>query len=122
MACDQIFGAQIPNTAKNLRELLMHGQYVHSHSLHFFMLAAPDFLIGHDVPPEERNILSLVKKEPEIAKNAIKVRKFGQRLTEAIGGGNRFIHHLPFRAGCHTRLRKAREPSCLRWQKTLLNS
>ena len=86
MACDQIFGAQIPDTAKKLRELLMHGQYVHSHSLHFFMLAAPDFLIGHDVPAEERNILSLVKKEPEIAKNAIKVRKFGQRLTEAIGG------------------------------------
>lgn len=86
MACDQIFGAQLPDAAKDLRELLMHGQYVHSHSLHFFMLAAPDFLIGHDVPSEERNILGLVKKEPEIAKNAIKVRKFGQRLTEAIGG------------------------------------
>lgn len=86
MACDQIFGAQIPDTAKQLRELLMHGQYVHSHSLHFFMLAAPDFLIGHEVPAGERNILSLVKKEPQIAKNAIKVRKFGQRLTEAIGG------------------------------------
>lgn len=86
MACDQIFGAQIPDTAKNLRELLMHGQYVHSHSLHFFMLAAPDFLIGHEVDAGERNILGLVKKEPEIAKNAIKVRKFGQRLTEAIGG------------------------------------
>lgn len=86
MACDQIYGADIPETAKNLRELLMHGQYVHSHSLHFFMLAAPDFLIGHDVPAEERNILGLVKKEPEIAKKAIIVRKFGQRLTEAIGG------------------------------------
>ncbi|MFA5394573.1 MAG: Ni/Fe hydrogenase subunit alpha [Methanomicrobiales archaeon] len=86
MACDQIFGATLPNTGKQLRELLMHGQFIHSHSLHFFMLAAPDFLIGHDAPATERNVLGLVKKEPEIAKSAIKVRKFGQRLTEAIGG------------------------------------
>lgn len=86
LACDQIFGADVPDTAKHLRELLMHGQFVHSHSLHFFMLAAPDFLIGHEVPADERNILGLVKKEPEIAKKAIIVRKFGQRLTEAIGG------------------------------------
>ncbi|MBT8507155.1 F420-nonreducing hydrogenase [Methanomicrobiaceae archaeon CYW5] len=85
-ACDQIFGATVPPTAQKLRELLMLGQFVHSHSLHFFMLAAPDFLIGHEVNPEERNILGLVKKSPEIAKKAIEVRKFGQRLTEAIGG------------------------------------
>ncbi len=86
MACDHIYGATIPPTAQKLRELLMLGQFVHSHSLHFFMLAAPDFIIGHEVPQEERNILGLVKKSPDIAKKAIEVRKFGQRLTEAIGG------------------------------------
>jgi F420-non-reducing hydrogenase large subunit len=86
MACDHIFGVTIPPTAQKLRELLMLGQFVHSHSLHFFMLAAPDFLIGHEVPQEERNILGLVKKSPDIARKAIEVRKFGQRLTEAIGG------------------------------------
>jgi len=85
-ACDQIYGATVPSTAQKLRELLMLGQFVHSHSLHFFMLAAPDFLIGHEVPQEERNILGLVKKSPDIARKAIEVRKFGQRLTEAIGG------------------------------------
>jgi len=85
-ACDHIYGATIPSTAQKLRELLMLGQFVHSHSLHFFMLAAPDFLIGHEVPQEERNILGLVKKSPDIARKAIEVRKFGQKLTEAIGG------------------------------------
>jgi len=85
-ACDHIYGVAIPSTAQKLRELLMLGQFVHSHSLHFFMLAAPDFLIGHEVPQGERNILGLIKKSPEIAKKAIEVRKFGQRLTEAIGG------------------------------------
>lgn len=85
-ACDGIFGAEPPATAKMLRELLMMGQFIHSHSLHFFMLAAPDFLIGHDAPAAERSVLGLVKKAPDIAKKAIEVRKFGQRLTEAIGG------------------------------------
>lgn len=85
-ACDQIYGAEPPETARRLRELMMVGQYVHSHSLHFFMLAAPDFLIGHDGPASERNLIGLVKKMPDVAKSAIEVRKFGQRLTEAIGG------------------------------------
>lgn len=85
-ACDEIFGAAPPATGKRLRELLMTGQFIHSHSLHFFMLAAPDFLVGHDAPAAERSVLGLVKKSPDVAKKAIEVRKFGQRLTEAIGG------------------------------------
>ncbi|UUX93613.1 Ni/Fe hydrogenase subunit alpha [Methanoplanus endosymbiosus] len=84
-ACDQIFGVTPPETGEKLRELLMMGQFIHSHSLHFFMLAAPDFLVGHDAPAAERSIVGLVKKAPDLAKKAIEVRKFGQRLTEAIG-------------------------------------
>lgn len=85
MATDRIFGAEPPATGKKLRELLMTGQYIHSHALHFFMLAAPDFLLG-DAPAEERNVIGLAKKAPEIAKKAIEVRKLGQRITEAVGG------------------------------------
>jgi len=85
-ATDQIFGATLPPTGLLLRELLLCGQYIHSHALHFFMLAAPDFLIGHDAPAEERNVLGIAKKSPEIAKKAIEVRKVGQRITEAVGG------------------------------------
>jgi F420-non-reducing hydrogenase large subunit len=85
-ATDQIFGAEPPATGKRLRELLNIGQFVHSHALHFFMLAAPDFIIGHDAPPEARNVIGLAQRSPDIAKKAIAVRKFGQRLTEAVGG------------------------------------
>jgi len=85
-ATDQIFGVEPPATGKKLRELLNIGQYIHSHSLHFFMLAAPDFLLGHDCPPETRNVIGLARHSPDLAKKAIAVRKFGQRLTEAIGG------------------------------------
>lgn len=85
MATDQIFGAEPPETGRKLRELLMTGQFIHSHALHFFMLAAPDFLLG-DAPAEERNVIGLARKAPEIAKKAIEVRKLGQRITEAVGG------------------------------------
>ncbi|MBP2134489.1 F420-non-reducing hydrogenase large subunit [Methanomicrobium sp. W14] len=84
-ACDEIFGVKPPETGRMLRELLMNGQFIHSHSLHFFMLASPDFLIGSDAPASDRSVVGLIKKAPDIAKKAIEIRKFGQRLTEAIG-------------------------------------
>jgi len=85
-ATDQIFGVEPPATGKKLRELLNIGQFIHSHALHFFMLAAPDFILGHDAPAETRNVIGLARHSPELAKKAIAVRKFGQRLTEAVGG------------------------------------
>jgi len=85
-ATDRIFGVTPPATGKNLRELLGLGQFVHSHALHFFMLAAPDFILSPDAPPEVRNVVGLARHSPDIAKKAITVRKFGQRLTEAVGG------------------------------------
>ena len=85
-ATDRIFGVTPPATGKNLRELLGLGQFVHSHALHFFMLAAPDFILSPDAPPEERNVVGLARHSPDIARKAITVRKFGQRLTEAVGG------------------------------------
>jgi len=85
-ATDQIFGVEPPATGKKLRELLNIGQFVHSHALHFFMLAAPDFILGYDAPVESRNVIGLARQSPELAKKAIAVRKFGQRLTEGVGG------------------------------------
>ena len=85
-ATDRIFGVTPPATGKNLRELLGLGQFVHSHALHFFMLAAPDFILSPDAPPEVRNVVGLARHSPDIARKAITVRKFGQRLTEAVGG------------------------------------
>ncbi|MDD1664833.1 MAG: Ni/Fe hydrogenase subunit alpha, partial [Methanomicrobiales archaeon] len=67
-------------------ELLNHAQYIHSHALHFFMLAAPDFLLGHDAPAADRSVIGIAKKAPALVKKAIEVRKLGQRITEAVGG------------------------------------
>jgi F420-non-reducing hydrogenase large subunit len=85
-AVDAIFGVQPTETGVKLRELLNHAQYIHSHALHFFMLAAPDFLVGHDAPAADRSVIGIAKKAPALAKKAIEVRKLGQRITEVVGG------------------------------------
>lgn len=85
-ACEDLIGIQIPATAKLLRELMHMAQYIHSHTLHFFFLAAPDFIIGPESPAHERNVLGLVQKDPKLVQNVIKIRKFGQDLIELIGG------------------------------------
>lgn len=89
-ACDDLFGAEIPPTGKKLRELMHMAQFIHSHALHFFYLAAPDLLFGLNAPPEQRNVLGVVAANPELGKKAIRLRAFGQSMIEKVGG--RSIH------------------------------
>ena len=52
-ATDAVFGLKPPETAEKLRELMLMGQYIHSHSLHFYFLGAPDLIMGPDADPAE---------------------------------------------------------------------
>jgi F420-non-reducing hydrogenase large subunit len=85
-AVDEIFGAQVPETAVKLRRLLDMGQFIHSHALHLFLLALPDYILGPDYNPALRNVVGLVQANAELAKTAIEGRKIGQRITEETGG------------------------------------
>lgn len=85
-AVDEIFGAQIPETAFKLRKLLAMGQLIHSHALHLFMLSLPDYILGPDSNPALRNVVGLIQANPDLAKMAIEGRKIGQRITEETGG------------------------------------
>jgi len=89
-ACDDLFGVEIPPTAKKLRELMHMSQMIHSHALHFFYLAAPDLLFGLDAPPEQRNVLGVLNANPDLGKKAIRLRQIGQSSIERVGG--RSIH------------------------------
>lgn len=85
-ATDQIFGLQPPETAVKLRELMLLGQYIHSHSLHFYFLGAPDLVMGPESDPAMRNVVGILKKDPALAKMAIDTRKIGQNITNIVGG------------------------------------
>src|SRR5579884_1720345 len=85
-ACDMIMGVRIPPTAVMLRELVHYAQIVQSHALSFFHLSAPDLLLGMDSDPAKRNIFGLAEKHPEIARDGITLRKFGQSIIEGLAG------------------------------------
>jgi NAD-reducing hydrogenase large subunit len=83
-ACDAIMAVQIPPAARKLRELIHCAQFVQSHALSFFYLSAPDFLLGMDSDPATRNVLGVIAKHPELARDGIELRKFGLQLVEGL--------------------------------------
>jgi NAD-reducing hydrogenase large subunit len=89
-ACDEIVAVNVPTTAMLLRRLIHMGQIIQSHALNFFHLSAPDFLLGMDADPATRNIFGLIKNQPDIARQGIRLRKFGQEIIENVAG--RKIH------------------------------
>lgn len=86
-ALDAAFNVEPPSAAKKLRELMYSGYFIYDHILHFYFLGAPDFVVGPDAPPAERNILGVIQKVGlDIAKEVIKHRAYGQKMTAILGG------------------------------------
>ncbi len=85
-ACDAIFGVEIPEPAKKIRELAYMGHFIHSHILHFFVLSGPDFVMGPDADYSVRNVFGIVRKAPDLAKKVVRTRYLGQMMTQKLGG------------------------------------
>lgn len=86
-AMDLVVGVdEIPPTALAVRRLMHYGQIFQSHALHFFHLASPDLLFGADAPAEQRNVVGVVTAHPELARQGIHLRRWGQEIIEATAG------------------------------------
>jgi len=86
-ALDAAFHVEPPSAAKKLRELLYMGYYLYDHTLHFYYLGGPDFVMGPDAPVEERNVIGVIKKVGlDVAGEVIKHRAYGQKITAILGG------------------------------------
>jgi len=86
-AMDQIVGApNLTPTAEKMRRLMHYGQVMQSHVLHFFHLCSPDLLFGFDAPVENRNIFGIIKEFPDLAKQAVMMRKYGQEIIQMTAG------------------------------------
>ena len=79
------FGPLTP-TAEKLRRLLHYGQIVQSHALHFFHLSSPDLLLGFESEVAKRNIVGVAAAFPDLAKQGVLTRKFGQEVIRHIAG------------------------------------
>lgn len=86
-ALDDAFNVEPTSAAKKLRELLYCGYIIYDHILHFYFLGGPDFVVGPDAPPAQRNILGVIEKAGlEVGKEVIKHRAYGQKITAILGG------------------------------------
>ncbi len=85
-ACDAILAVRPPKGGRNLRRIINLAQIVQSHALNFFHLSSPDFVYGMDADKADRNIFKMMQTHPEMAKEGIKLRAFGQKIIEELGG------------------------------------
>ena len=86
-ALDALFHVEPSSAVKKLREMFYMAFYVTDHTTHFYALGGPDFVLGPDAPPAERNILGVVHKVGvEIGKQVIDTRMRNHDVIKMLGG------------------------------------
>src|SRR5271166_5360134 len=75
---------------RDLRRLLYCGEWIESHSLHVFMLHAPDFL-GYS------SAVEMARDHREIVEQGLQMKKAGNGLMALVGG--REVHPINVRVG-----------------------
>ena len=81
-----MLAVKIPPTADKLRRIFGLAQVAQSHALSLFHLSSPDLLLGMDADPAKSNLFGVLEKDPQLARDGIALRKFGQQIIERLGG------------------------------------
>jgi len=84
--CDALMAVRIPPTADKLRRIINMAQIVQSHALSVFHLSSPDLLLGMDADPAKSNLWGVFERDPQLARDGIRLRQFGQQIIERLGG------------------------------------
>jgi F420-non-reducing hydrogenase large subunit len=86
-AADAVFGVEPTATARKLRELVYNAFFFEDHTLHFFFLGGPDFVVGPQAPAAERNILGVVGKVgAEAGLRVIRMREEARQIMAYLSG------------------------------------
>ncbi len=93
-ALENAFQVEVNKNIEHLRRILLAGQIIQSHALHFFFLAAPDY-IGLD------NALEIADKKPAVFKMALALKEIGDDIVRTIGG--RQVHPVTPTVGGFTK-------------------
>ncbi|SHL15991.1 F420-non-reducing hydrogenase large subunit [Desulfatibacillum alkenivorans DSM 16219] len=81
-AVEGCFGATPTPTGSRLRELMQTLAHAEDKLLHFFFLAAPDFVMGPDADYSIRNVIGIVKSNPELATQAVRMRQKAKMILD----------------------------------------
>ncbi len=85
-ACDALLAVRIPETAAKLRQILNLAQILQSHALSFFHLSSPDLVLGMDADPLQRNLFGVAAQSPDLARDGIWLRQYGQEIIAHLAG------------------------------------
>lgn len=82
-AMENVFGIEVSQWTKDMRLLMMLGQWIHSQYLHVHLLAAPDFL-GY------RSAIEMAKDYPNEVLRGVRLQHIGNDIMKLLGG--RSVH------------------------------
>lgn len=99
-AMENAFGVTIDGPIRALRRLIYCSEWIESHTLHVYMLHAPDFLGYEDA-------IQMAKDYPEIVQRGLQLKKAGNEIMTFLGG--REIHPINVRVGGFYKVPTARE-------------
>ncbi len=94
-ALEQIFSVRMEGALRDLRRMLYCGEWIESHTLHVYMLHAPDFL-GY------ASAIAMAKDYPEIVTRGLRLKKAGNALMTLLGG--RSVHPVSVKVGGFSRV------------------
>lgn len=89
-ALERAAGVTLEPSLRELRRLLYCGEWIESHTLHVYMLHAPDFLGYQDA-------VALAKDAPEVVKRGLEMKRIGNSIVDLLGG--REVHPINVRVG-----------------------
>ena len=99
-AMEDALGVTVSEPVRELRRLLYCGEWIESHTLHVYMLHAPDFL-GYD------GAVEMAKDHGDVVRQGLALKKAGNEILELLGG--RAIHPVNVRVGGFYRTPTRRE-------------
>jgi len=90
-AGDAVYHVQPPLTARMIRELVYAAFVAGDHATHFYVLSGPDFIVGPDADPAQRNILGVVHKVGlQMGRRVLQHLAESHEVVSLLGG--RFVH------------------------------
>lgn len=89
-AMESICGIQVAGPLRELRRLMYCGEWIESHTLHVYLLHAPDFLNYDDA-------VQLAKDHPQVVQQGLELKKAGNEMISFLAG--REIHPINVRVG-----------------------
>lgn len=113
-AMEDALGVRVTGPLRELRRLLYCGEWIESHTLHIYMLHAPDFL-GY------ASAIDMARDHGDAVRCGLDLKKAGNKIMQLLGG--REIHPINVRVGGFYRIPRKRELTALaeklKWAREL---